>query len=107
MIAFRLARDVGEWDVDGMLKRMPARLFSQWCEFYVREPMAEGFYLGFALLGKLIADLLGAKNARLDTFMPPFGDAGNGRQREEMSSDNMEAVFRRFAKAHNKALANG
>lgn len=105
MIAFRLGRDVGEWDVDSMLERMPASLFSEWCEFYAREPMSEGFYLAFAGLATNIARMLGIKNVKIEDFMIRFGKEKS--KRKEMSSDDMEAVFRAMAMAHNKGLKNG
>ena len=104
-MAFRLARDVGEWDVDGMLDRMPAFLFAEWCEFYAREPMSEAFYLGFAILGKRVAEMLGVKRAKLDDFMPRFREEQV--TKKEMSSDEMEAVFRAMALAHNASLKHG
>lgn len=105
MMAFRLARDVGEWDVDAMLERMPAPLFSQWCEFYAREPASEAFYLAFAILGKRIAELLGAKNVKIEAFMPQFGR--DDKAKKEMSSEDMETVFRAMALAHNESIKNG
>ena len=105
MIAFRLARDVGEWDVDTMLEQMSASLFSEWCEFYAREPMSEGFYIAFAGLATNIARMLGIKNVKIEDFMIRFGK--EKRKAKEMSSDDMESVFRAMAMAHNKALKNG
>ena len=105
MIAFRLARDVGEWDVDAMLLRMSSPLFSEWCEFYAREPMSEGFYIAFAGLATNIARMLGIKNAKIEDYMIRFGK--EKRKAKEMSDDDMESVFRAMAMAHNKALKNG
>lgn len=39
--AFRLALAVGEWDVDGMLRAMPAALLSEWMAFDELEPFGE------------------------------------------------------------------
>lgn len=102
MMAFRLARDVGEWDVDTMLGRMPAPLFSEWCEFYNREPMAEAFYLGFAILGKRVAELLGAKHTKLEDFMPQFEGT-----KVKKTGKQMAAIFSAFAHAHNESLKRG
>ena len=104
-MAFRLARDVGEWDVDGMLDKMPARLFSEWCEFYAKEPMSEAFYLAFAILGKRVSEMLGVKRSKIEDFMPQFHEGQS--KKKDMSSDDMEAVFRAMALAHNASLKNG
>ena len=105
MIAFRLAKDVGEWDVDAMLDEMSASLFSEWCEFYAKEPMPEAFYIAFAGLAANIAGMLGIKNVKLADFMIRFGkEKAKGKA---MSDGDMETVFRAMALAHNEALKNG
>ncbi len=102
MMAFRLARDHGVLDVDAMLDWMPAPLFSEWCEFYAREPMPEGFYLGFGILGKRVAELLGEKNAKLEDFMPQFEGT-----KVKKTGKQMLAIFSAFAHAHNESVKNG
>lgn len=34
MFAYELARDLGIWDVEGMLEEMPCHQFAAWAEFY-------------------------------------------------------------------------
>ena len=101
-MAFRLARDVGEWDVDKMLDDMDAPLFSEWCEFYAREPASEAFYLGFGILGKRVAELLGAKHTKLEDFMPRFEGT-----KVKKTGKQMLAIFTAFAHAHNESLKRG
>ncbi len=104
-MAFRLARDHGVLDVDAMLEWMPAPLFAEWCEFYSREPMPEAFYLGFAGLAVSVARMLGVKNPKIEDFMIRFSETSG--KKKEMSSDDMEAVFRAMALAHNETVKNG
>jgi hypothetical protein len=98
-MAFRLARDLGEWNVDAMLDAMPAPLFAEWCEFYNREPASEAFYLGFGILGKRVADMLGAKHAKLEDFMPRFEGT-----KVKKTGKQMAAIFSAYAHAHNESL---
>ena len=39
--AFRLARELGVWDVDGMMRAMPSRLLSEWMAYWAIEPFGE------------------------------------------------------------------
>ncbi len=102
MAAFRLAREVGEWDVDGMLDAMPSPLFAEWCEFRAREPMSQGFYIGTAILSKMVADACGAKHAKVEDFMPKFEGT-----KVKKTGQQMAAIFGAFANAHNASLRNG
>lgn len=105
MAAFRLARTVGEWNVDAMVDSMPSPLFAEWCEFLAREPMPEGFFVGLAGLAANVARMLGIKNVKVDDFMLRFG--GEVEAKKEMSSDDMETVFRAMALAQNEFVKNG
>lgn len=105
MAAFRLAREVNEWNVDGMLDDIPAPLFAEWCEFLAREPMPEGFFVGLAGLAANVARMLGIKNVKVEDFMIRFGEGVEAKK--EMSSDDMETVFRAMALAQNEFVKNG
>jgi len=40
-MAFRIAKELSIWDVDGMLEWMPLRLFLEWCAYFRVEPFGE------------------------------------------------------------------
>ncbi len=102
MAAFRLGREVGEWDIDGMLDAIPAPLFAEWCEYLAREPMPQGFYIGTAILAQMVATAFGSKNTKLEDFMPSFEGT-----KVKKTGQQMHAIFSAFANAHNASLKNG
>lgn len=49
---------MGTWDVDGLLGRIPARLFAEWQAYYRQEPFgAERDNLHAALIAKMVYDV--------------------------------------------------
>jgi len=65
---------VGEWDVDGMLERMPSPLLSEWMAFASLEPFGfEAGLFGHAITTAMIANVnrkKGAKAYKPQDFLP-------------------------------------
>lgn len=74
-MAYRLAVMAGRLDVKRMLRQIPAKEFQGWLRYYSIEPFGawrDNYHT--ALLGKLVADVAGAKKTdesrfSLDDFM--------------------------------------
>jgi len=70
MMAMRLALEVGEPDVDGLLDRLTWRQLMEWCAFYRIDPWgSQRQDANFAYLMTMIASGFGDKNAQLSRFM--------------------------------------
>jgi hypothetical protein len=72
-----LAKELGIWDVDGMLEEMPWATFCEWTEYFQLDPFGgERGDVQAAIVASTIANVNRGKNSRalkVKDFMPAFG----------------------------------
>lgn len=83
MFAFRLAKELGIWDVDGMLEQMTPTQFFEWAAYFEMDPFGESRAdLRSATIASLIAnvnrDPKKRKPYEVTDFMPKFGQDRDG-----------------------------
>lgn len=90
MTALRLAEHVAHTtDVDAMLDLMTPESFEEWCLKDQVEPIGNsGTWSILALIGVTVAQAAGAKNMKVEHFMPWY-EAGKPRQ----SAEQMRATM--------------
>lgn len=101
--AFRLAKELGEVDVDAMLASIPLRLFNEWIEYAQLEPFGEERAdLRAAIVACVTANAWRGKTGRRfqpKDFMPQFSQTRRPRQ----TAEQMDKVMREFAAAYDIA----
>jgi hypothetical protein len=62
---------VGEWNVDGMLQRMPARLLAEWMAYYTIEPFGGSMAdLRAGVLASLLANIHRDAKQQREPYQP-------------------------------------
>lgn len=95
LFAFRLALELGIWDVPALMRAMPYPLFLQWVEFYKRDPFGrERGDLNAATIAAMIANAHSSRGKRYEPrdFMPEF-------YKKRQSVDDMVAQVEAAARA--------
>ncbi|HUT12401.1 MAG TPA: hypothetical protein VMY42_18020 [Thermoguttaceae bacterium] len=98
-MAFRLARELGIVDVDGMMNSIPERLFREWNKYLEMEPPA--WQVNELMLAQLAGIYVGAhskKRHKLSEFMLISGGAKSHKKLTDPESQQ------KFAKAMTAAL---
>jgi hypothetical protein len=101
--AYRLALALGEWDVDGLLRRMTWRQLRGWMAYYRTDPWGgERDDLHAGIVAATIANVYRGKARayKPSDFMPQF----QPRPRRTQTKDEALGVLMAIAKAHNEAL---
>lgn len=110
LFAFRLAKELGEVDVDKMLESISLDLFYRWMEYFAVEPFGEERADVRAAVVAHRACCIMANVYRtehsvrilLDDFMPKFGSRARSSRRQSVGE--MKTRLHTFAQAHNEAI---
>ena len=102
MFVYRLARELGEPDIDKLLDGLNAKKLISWMDYYELEPFGYArLDMGNAIIASVIANANRGKRQRpfkVADFMPKFGP------RKKQDWREMKAQFKLFAALHNQQV---
>lgn len=114
LFAYRLAKELGEWDVTGLLHRMTWKQFVGWMRYYQQEPFGEERAdLRSAIVASVIANANRDGKRRPRPFSPrdfmPYADrqSKTGKQQAVVTDANQWRGMLRTVKAEYATTAAG
>lgn len=108
LFAYRLAKELGVWDVEGMLADMTAAQFRGWLDYFGVEPFGEDRRdFGTAMIAHTMASCWSKRVPDIWRFMPLVRKPELTAEQQRARLQHSKAHVRAFLNAMSKKQDNG